>query len=251
MFKMKRTLKLVFRKFTLIELLVVIAIIAILAALLLPALSKARFKAHIAACTSNLKNIGAMIQMYADSSNGITPDQVVESGTGADRDLTATCFVLLGAKTRAGANRCGQSELLFSYIKTSKLLSCPMAKKVNEEFESAFERVKTGEVNRVDDKRCSYTFSFPRHISRNPQGALVSDTWIYKNNYHGDLSLGTAFCDGSVRLRRDNYLAFNSYGCGLRSVLWIMGVLLAPNYDAVYQHGTWSDARPTCSYSDL
>ncbi len=64
--------------FTLIELLVVITIIAVLAALLLPALQKARVRAHVAACVQNMRQLGVGWQMYADDNNGYFPQNYME-----------------------------------------------------------------------------------------------------------------------------------------------------------------------------
>jgi prepilin-type N-terminal cleavage/methylation domain-containing protein/prepilin-type processing-associated H-X9-DG protein len=129
--------------FTLIELLVVIAIIAILAALLLPALSKAKDKALTANCLSNMKQWSLASVMYAsDNADGLPCDGMDVGGvypgaSGASRDPHAWFnllpeFMAQKPLSNFTANATGNPKVNATLIPfpggTGKIWECPAAR---------------------------------------------------------------------------------------------------------------------------
>ena len=112
------------RAFTLIELLVVIAIIAILAAMLLPAMARAKAWGVSVSCLNNLKQLQAGYLMYADDHSGLQPpDKCGPQGSAAPQGLSGS-WVLGNAKLDTNTANI-QAGVLFPYVRGPKVYVCP------------------------------------------------------------------------------------------------------------------------------
>ena len=104
------------RGFTLIELLVVIAIIAILAAMLLPALSRAKIKAQMISCMNNSKQLTLSWIMYAGDNSDLVANSLGWMPVDV-RDPNSGDFIDLYAHLKTGA--------LHPYLGSTKVYQCP------------------------------------------------------------------------------------------------------------------------------
>jgi prepilin-type N-terminal cleavage/methylation domain-containing protein len=222
------------RAFTLIELLVVIAIIAILAAILFPVFAKARNRAKMTACTSNLKQLYTATQMYRDDNGEKAPARWMAPRGSSEEWMqyaAPACFstaTISSTPTPPYASR--QAALLDPYLKSMEVKRCPS----DAGMDGYKPFWKTTGAWKENVEGGSYPFN-PNVCGRNPD--TFDPTGASRNLNGGGLDAGTQFDLGNRCMFWDAgyYHKFKSI-TSRQVVMWNGSVRLATNENQTRQY---------------
>lgn len=165
--------------FTLIELLVVIAIIALLLAILMPSLRKAKELGQRVVCLSSVRQLTLAWRMYADDDNG---EICAANGLKQENDLRDWGWVAgTGSNSRDPAVQIKsiQDGMLFPYVETMDIYTCPTAKK--DEVRS-YSIVASMNTNSSETKGKIYK-NYTKVKSADSRLVFVCEGEIYQNAY--------------------------------------------------------------------
>jgi prepilin-type processing-associated H-X9-DG protein len=179
--------------FTLVELLVVIGIIALLISILLPALSGAQQRAYRLKCSSNLRQIGQGLLLYANDNRGVYPRTPANTGTGF------TCFTGAAAIDPFGPdgpNPNDVSAALFLLVRNCDLnpevFTCPSA---NQEKDTLNNQPSSKRSNFTSERNLSYSYANPY-----PAEPTVGLGYKLNGNVAADFAIAADRNDGDAVL---------------------------------------------------